>query len=100
MRPEVLLLDEPFVSLDEATAQRLRGLLIELWERDPVTVLMVTHNVAEAVRLADRIVLLCERPAHVAGEVAVEMPRAERTPEAVMAFAAGLARRFPGLVTV
>ena len=100
VRPEVLLLDEPFVSLDEATAQRLRGLLIELWESDPVTVLMVTHNVAEAVRLADRIVLLTERPAHVAAEVAVEMPRAERSPEAVAAFAHDLARRFPGLVTV
>ena len=46
VRPEVLFLDEPFVSLDEATAQRLRGLLIDLWRRDPVTVLMVTHNVS------------------------------------------------------
>ena len=61
---------------------------------------MVTHNVAEAVRLADRIVLLSERPARVAGEVAVDIPRPERTPEAVAAFAANLARRFPGLVTV
>ena len=100
VRPELLMLDEPFVSLDEATAQRLRALLIELWERDPVTVLMVTHNVAEAVRLADRIVLLSERPARVAGEVAVDIPRPERTPEAVTAFATNLARRFPDLVTV
>ena len=100
VRPEVLLLDEPFVSLDEATAQRLRALLIDLWERDPMTVLMVTHNVAEAVRLADRIVLLSERPAHVAGEVVVDLPREARTAEAVAAFAQGLARRFPGLVTV
>ena len=100
VRPEVLLLDEPFVSLDEATAQRLRALLVALWERDPVTVLMVTHNVAEAVRLADRIVLLTERPARVAGEVTVDVARADRTPEAVAAFARGLARRFPGLVTV
>ena len=100
VRPEILLLDEPFVSLDEATAQRLRALLVALWERDPVTVLMVTHNVAEAVRLADRIVLLSERPARVAGEVEVDLPRPERTAEAVAAFATGLARRYPGLVTV
>ena len=99
VRPEILLLDEPFVSLDEGTAQRLRGLLLDLWRRDPVTVLMVTHNVREAVSLADRIVLLTERPARVAGVVEVGMPREARDAAAVGAFAADLARRFPALVT-
>ena len=100
VRPEVLFLDEPFVSLDEATAQRLRGLLVDLWRRDPVTVLMVTHNVREAVQLADRIVLLSERPARVAAEVEVGLRRDARSPEAVTAFAADLAERYPGLVAI
>ncbi|WP_244444236.1 ABC transporter ATP-binding protein [Lutibaculum baratangense] len=100
VRPDILFLDEPFVSLDEATAQRLRGLLIELWTHHPVTVLMVTHNVREAVQLADRIVLLTHRPARVVGEVAVTLPREARTQETVGAFAAELARRHPGLVTL
>jgi NitT/TauT family transport system ATP-binding protein len=100
VQPHILFLDEPFVSLDEATAVRLRGLLLALWERDPVTVLMVTHNVREAVTLADRIVLLSERPAHVVGEVDVDIPRHARDSAAVERFAADLATRFPGLVTI
>ena len=95
--PEVLFLDEPFVSLDEASAGFLRDLLIELWQRRPMKVLMVTHNLREAVRLADRIVFLTERPASVAGVAEVELPRDGRDPEAVSGFAAELARRFPGL---
>ncbi|SFG72398.1 NitT/TauT family transport system ATP-binding protein [Palleronia marisminoris] len=95
--PEVLFLDEPFVSLDEASAGRLRDLLIALWQRRPMKVLMVTHNLREAVRLADRIVFLTERPARVAGVAEVELPRDGRDPEAVSRFAAELARRFPGL---
>ena len=75
VEPEVLLLDEPFVSLDEATANRLRQLLIELWQSSPVTVLMVTHNVREAVRLADRLIILSPRPAHVVGVVDLPLPR-------------------------
>ena len=69
VEPEILLLDEPFVSLDEVTANRLRQLLIDLWRSSPVTVLMVTHNVREAVRLADRLIILSPRPAHVVGVV-------------------------------
>lgn len=100
VRPDVLYLDEPFVSLDEATAQRLRGLLVELWRQHPVTILMVTHNIREAVQLADRLVLLTERPARVAGEVEVSLPREARTGPALEAFAAELAARYPGLVTL
>ena len=79
VEPEILLLDEPFVSLDEATANRLRQLLIELWRSSPVTVLMVTHNVREAARLADRLIILSPRPAHVVGVVDLPLPR-ERAP--------------------
>ena len=79
VEPEILLLDEPFVSLDEVTANRLRQLLIDLWRSSPVTVLMVTHNVREAARLADRLIILSPRPAHVVGVVDVPLPR-ERAP--------------------
>ena len=78
VEPEVLLLDEPFVSLDEPTANRLRDLLVELWRSSPVTVLMVTHNLREAVRLADRLIVLSPRPAHVLGVMDVPLPREER----------------------
>jgi NitT/TauT family transport system ATP-binding protein len=100
VQPHILFLDEPFVSLDEASAVRLRGLLLTLWRRDPATVLMVTHNVREAVTLADRIVLLSERPAHVVGEVDVDILRDARDSAAVERFAVDLAARFPGLVTI
>jgi NitT/TauT family transport system ATP-binding protein len=97
VEPEILLLDEPFVSLDEATANRLRQLLIDLWRSSPVTVLMVTHNIREAVRLADRLVILAPRPAHVLGEVDMHLPRAERRGAALDKLLADLAARFPSL---
>jgi NitT/TauT family transport system ATP-binding protein len=78
VRPDVLLLDEPFVSLDEATARRLRTLLIDLWAADPMTVLIVTHNIREAVQLADRIVVLSPRPATVLATVDVPLGRDRR----------------------
>jgi NitT/TauT family transport system ATP-binding protein len=97
VEPEVLLLDEPFVSLDEPTANRLRELLLDLWRSSPVTVLMVTHNVREAVRLADRLVLLSPRPTHVVGTLDIPLPRDERRGPALEAFLNELGRRFPGL---
>jgi NitT/TauT family transport system ATP-binding protein len=78
VKPSLLVLDEPFVSLDEPTAERLRALLMQVWSAQPTTALMVTHNLREAVRLADEIVLLSPRPAHVLGVVRIDAPRAER----------------------
>jgi len=60
LQPDILLMDEPFVSLDEPTAQSLRTLVIELWQSHPTTVLFVTHDRPEAVRLATRIVRLSQ----------------------------------------
>ncbi|MGH6922249.1 MAG: ABC transporter ATP-binding protein [Propylenella sp.] len=97
VEPEILLLDEPFVSLDEATANRLRQLLIDLWQSSPVTVLMVTHNIREAVRLADRLVILSPRPAHVVGTVDLPMPREERRGPPLDALLADLSSRYPSL---
>lgn len=78
VEPQLLVLDEPFVSLDEGTATRLRDLLVSVWEARPTTVLMVTHNLEEAAELADRIVILSERPSNVIGEFGIDVPRAER----------------------
>ncbi|MER0239313.1 ATP-binding cassette domain-containing protein [Fulvimarina sp. MAC8] len=78
IRPSLLLLDEPFVSLDEMTATRLRHLLIEVWSARRTTALMVTHNLREAVQLSDRIVFLTERPSTVRGVHQIERPRDAR----------------------
>jgi len=79
VEPELLVLDEPFVSLDAALAERLRGELVELVSRRPVTTLLVTHSVEEAIGLADRIFLLSASPARVLASVPIEHPRGPRT---------------------
>ncbi len=97
VEPEVLLLDEPFVSLDEPTANRLRDLLVELWRSSPVTVLMVTHNLREAVRVADRLILLSPRPTHVVEIMDVPIARDERRGPALDEVVREISGRFPGL---
>jgi ABC-type nitrate/sulfonate/bicarbonate transport system ATPase subunit len=68
IRPKLLLLDEPFVSLDEATSARLRGELGELTQRERITTLCVTHDLEEAIQLADHLFILSHRPAAVVFE--------------------------------
>ena len=84
--PDLLILDEPFVGLDVFSAQALREELLDLWESPetpPHTVLMVTHNVDEAVQLSDRLVILSRRPSHVVTEMKIDLekPRNTRTKE-------------------
>src|SRR5436305_5470394 len=81
VEPDLLLLDEPFVSLDNALAIRLREELAELVASRPVTTLLVTHDVDEALGLADRLFLLSSSPARVVAEVPVVRPRTRHTPE-------------------
>ena len=81
VKPDLLLLDEPFVSLDNALAARLRDELAELVKRRPVTTLLVTHNVEEAIDLADRLYLLSASPARVLAEVPIARPRTPHNPE-------------------
>lgn len=76
--PELLVMDEPFVSLDEGTAEQLRALTLRLWQKHRWTVLMVTHNLSEAAQMADRVVVLSGRPAKVAGDVTLEKERGTR----------------------
>jgi NitT/TauT family transport system ATP-binding protein len=77
-RPRLLLLDEPFAALDEITRQQLDEDLRALWAQAGITVLFVTHSIAEAVFLAERAIVLTGRPARVALDRAVDLP-AERT---------------------
>lgn len=73
LEPELLLMDEPFVSLDEANAEKLRDLLAELIARRPTTVLFVTHDSREAIRLADRVVVLAGPPVRIEQDVRVDL---------------------------
>jgi sulfonate transport system ATP-binding protein len=77
--PDVLLMDEPFVSLDDPTAQGLRELLIGLWNRRPTTVIFVTHDRAEAVMLGTRILRMSGANATITQDETVRLSAAERT---------------------
>ncbi len=79
IKPDLLVLDEPFVSLDAALAERLRDELAALVERTKVTTLLVTHGIEEAIRLADRILLLAGRPTGIAAEIDIKFPRRAMT---------------------
>jgi NitT/TauT family transport system ATP-binding protein len=78
LKPEVLLMDEPFSSLDELTAKTLRELVLNIW-RNPAlptnTFIMVSHNVEEAVFMADRVIVMAPRPGRVIGEAKIDIPR-------------------------
>lgn len=76
--PDVLLMDEPFVSLDDPTAQGLRRLLMDLWRRRPTTVLFVTHDRNEAVALGTRILRMGGTPATVVSDTEVTLARENR----------------------
>lgn len=82
LEPDILLMDEPFVSLDDPTAQGLRTLVVELWRRHRTTVLFVTHDRAEAVRLATRVVRMAAlgsaMASSIVSDVAVGLSEAAR----------------------
>lgn len=76
LQPRMLLLDEPFGMLDSLTRNELQDVLLELWQRDKKTALMVTHDVDEALFLADRVVMMTNGPAARVGKVLdVTLPR-------------------------
>jgi len=80
--PELLLLDEPFVSLDSPTASKMRDHLLDLWQERRCTVLMVTHELREALALADRVLFLSASPARVvlSCKVSLSRPRGPTDP--------------------
>ncbi len=73
--PEVLLMDEPFGSLDEITRESMRYELLGLWEATDKTVVFITHSVAEAALLADRVLVMSARPGRILNEIQVEFQR-------------------------
>jgi NitT/TauT family transport system ATP-binding protein len=80
IEPDLLLLDEPLVSLDAALARDLREKIAALIEARRITTLIVTHDLREAIALADKIFLLSPRPAHVVATLEIDTPRARLTP--------------------
>jgi NitT/TauT family transport system ATP-binding protein len=71
----LLLLDEPFSALDYLTRLRMRGELVRMLEERPRTVVLVTHDIEEAAQLADRVIVLSDRPASIRREIRIDQPR-------------------------
>ena len=98
VNPDLLLMDEPFVSLDAPTARQVRDLLLLLWEKRPHTVLFVTHDLREAIALADRLVFLSAAPMRFVSEIVVPIPRIERNNEqAIEEFRQQLMNEYPAI---
>jgi NitT/TauT family transport system ATP-binding protein len=76
--PKVLMLDEPLGKLDSLTRLAMQRELVALWERERFTALLVTHDVEEALLLADRVLVLSDRPARIRADIRVEQPRPRR----------------------
>lgn len=79
--PDILLMDEPFVSLDAPTARQVRSLLSSLWRQRPHTVLFVTHDLREAIALADRLIFLSPSPMRIVSDIQVDIARDQRHDE-------------------
>lgn len=75
LRPDVLVMDEPFSALDEFTRESLQDQLLDLWDELKTTVLFVTHSVSEAVRLSDTVVVMAPRPGRIVETIDVDLPR-------------------------
>ena len=83
IEPQIILMDEPLGALDAITAHRVRQDLVRLWQASKATVLFVTHNIAEAVQLSDRVMLFYDRPTSVYRDVPIpfERPRKATDPK-------------------
>ena len=73
--PKILLMDEPFISLDQPTSESLYDVLLNYWKDNPLTIILITHNLKEAILLGDRIIFFSKRPASVVYEHKVKSKR-------------------------
>ncbi len=73
--PKVLLMDEPFVSLDQPTTENLYNVLINYWNKNPTTILFITHNLKEALLLGDRVLFFSKRPGEIVLDYKVKSKR-------------------------
>ncbi|HEY0295082.1 MAG TPA: ABC transporter ATP-binding protein, partial [Bordetella sp.] len=83
--PKIIFMDEPFSALDPNTRARMRVEIEQIWQRTGKTVVFVTHDIDEALQLADRIVLLSKKPTTVLETLIVDTPRPRRLDSAALA---------------
>jgi NitT/TauT family transport system ATP-binding protein len=95
--PDILLMDEPLVSLDAPTARKMRALLLSLWASRPHTVVYVTHDLREAIELADRLVFVAASPMQVVTDLKIPLAREERTPASIESLVSELKSGDPDL---
>lgn len=98
LRPSILCLDEPFSALDPQTRQDMQDLVLRMWNDHPCLALFVTHDVTEALRLADRILVLSTRPATIVADLAVTAPKPRPDAWLRTAAATDLERKIFGLI--
>ena len=75
VNPKILLMDEPFAALDSFTRERMQDELVRVWQQEKKAVLFITHNIDEAIKLGDRVVVMSPRPGRVAGILTLDSPR-------------------------
>lgn len=92
-QPEVLLLDEPFGSLDALSREQMNMELLRIWQSQRVTAVMVTHDLQEAIFLADRVLVMSPRPGRIRTEVSVNLPRPRTLEVMYTEFFGALSRR-------
>ena len=100
VNPELILLDEPFNSLDAPTAAKLRLLLVNLCKSCGSTVIFVTHDLSEAINLADRIIFMSNSPSSIIHQVTVDLPKPRKGSGSIeLAWQAKLMNQYPQILS-